>query len=50
MHTCFRSKLKEAIEFDDQGREVIRYLAHQIEEAIMYISVCITVTSIYEVT
>lgn len=50
MHTCGRSKLNEAVEFDDQGREDIRYLAHQIEEAIMYISVCIIVTSIYEVT
>lgn len=50
MHTCGRSKLNEAVESDDQGREDNRYLAHQIEEAIMYISVCIVVTSIYVVT
>jgi hypothetical protein len=52
MHTCSRLKLNEAVavEFDDQGREDIRYLAHQIEEAIMYISMCIIVTSIYIVT
>lgn len=50
MHTCGRLKLNEAVEFDDQGREDIRYLAHQIEEAIMCISMCIIVTSIYVVT
>jgi hypothetical protein len=50
MHTCGRLKLNEAVEFDDQGREDIRYLAHQIGEAIMCISMCIIVTSIYVVT
>jgi hypothetical protein len=45
-----RLKLNEAVEFDDQGREDIRYLAHQIEEAIMCILMCIIVTFIYVVT
>jgi hypothetical protein len=34
----------------NQREEDIRYLAHQIEEAIMCISMCIIVTSIYVVT
>ena len=44
MHTCSRSKLNEAVECDDQGREDISYLAQQIEEAMMYVSMCIVVT------